>query len=132
MVGGALRERSYIYRHIQYNMKYCAKCKTTKPLTEFAKSKWSIKDGHTYTCKSCIKAYQQANKEKLKEYQREYQPQYKAEHKEELNSYLSNYQKTVYKEKHLAYLKEWRKRNPEKVAQYRKVMAERKNQANEQ
>ena len=112
-------------------MKYCSKCDTTKPIEQFSRSKRSA-DGHSYTCKSCIKEYQVANKEKLKEYQRNYQPQYKTEHKEELLDYLKNYQKTVYREKHLAYLKEWKKRNPEKVAQYRKVMAERKKQANEQ
>lgn len=112
-------------------MKYCAKCDTTKPLTEFGKSKWSLKDGHQYTCKACIKEYQLANKEKLKAYQREYQPQYKAEHKDELLAYLANYQKTVYREKHLAYLKEWKKRNPEKVKQYLLKMAERKQAKND-
>jgi hypothetical protein len=113
-------------------MKYCKKCDTTKPLTEFAKSKWSIKDGHTYTCKACIKAYQTTVKDKLKAYQKEYQLQYKAEHKDELNAYLANYHRTIYRKKHLEYVKKWRAANPEKVAQYRKVMAERKKQANDQ
>ena len=112
-------------------MKYCSKCDTTKPIEQFSKSKRSA-DGYAYTCKACIKEYQIANKEKLKAYQREYQPQYKTEHKDKLNAYLSNWQKTAGREKHLAYIKEWKKRNPEKVAQYKKVMAERKQQANGQ
>lgn len=131
LAGGVLRERTYIYYHTHNNMKQCLKCKEIKPLTDFCKNK-HIVDGHHTQCKACVKTYQQANKEKLKEYQRNYQPQYKAEHRDELLAYLANYQKTVYREKHLAYLKEWKKRNPEKVAQYRKVMAERKQQANGQ
>jgi hypothetical protein len=111
--------------------KYCSKCDTTKPIEQFSKSKRSA-DGYSYTCKVCIKGYQVANKEKLKEYQRNYQPQYKAEHREKLLAYLKNYQKTVGKTKHLEYIKTWKAANPEKVAQYKKVMAERKQQANEQ
>ena len=112
-------------------MKYCSKCDTTKPIEQFCKNKRSA-DGHAYQCKACIKVYQMSIKDKMREYQLQYQPKYKAEHKEYFREYLSNYQKTVYKEKHLAYIKEWKKRNPEKVEQYRKAMAERKNQANEQ
>jgi hypothetical protein len=112
-------------------MKYCSKCDTTKPIEQFSRSKRSA-DGHSYTCKACIKEYQVANKEKLKEYQRNYQPQYKAEHKEELDAYISNWQKTVGRERHYAYLRKWKAANPDKVKQYRKVSAERKNQANEQ
>ena len=111
--------------------KYCSKCVTTKPIEQFSRSKRSA-DGYSYTCKSCIKEYQLANKEKLKEYQRNYQPQYKAEHKEELNAYLREYQRGPGREKHYANIKAWRAANPEKVAQYRKVMAERKQKANDQ
>ena len=104
--------------------KYCSKCVTTKPIEQFSKSKRSA-DGYAYTCKSCIKEYQLANKEKLKAYQRNYQPQYKAEHREELLAYLREYQRGPGREKQLACVKAWRDANPEKVAQYRKVMAER-------
>jgi hypothetical protein len=110
--------------------KYCSKCDTIKPIEQFCKYKRSA-DGHSWTCKSCVKAYQATIKDKMKAYQREYQPQYKAEHKEELKKYLNNYQKTVYKEKRLAYLKKWRAANKDKVAQYRKNMIERKQQNGE-
>lgn len=108
-------------------MKKCSTCKEIKPFVDFHKSK-RMADGHHTQCKACVKEWQTANKERLKAYQKEYQPKYKSEHKDKLNAYLSNYQKTVGKEKHLAYIKKWRKENPEKVAQYYKVMAERKKQ----
>lgn len=116
-------------------MKYCAKCDTTKPYTDFGKSKWSLKDGYAYTCKACIKEYQLANKEKLKAYQKEYQPQYKAEHKDKLNEYNRVYHKEIYRDKHLAYVTKWRAANPDKVAQYRAISdarAKAKKQMNDQ
>lgn len=88
-------------------------------------------DGHHTQCKVCMKEWQSNNKEKLKAYQQAYQPGYKAEHKEEIKAYLANYQKTVYREKHLAYLKKWKAANPDKVKQYRENM-KRKQQSNEQ
>ena len=88
-------------------------------------------DGHHGTCKLCIKSYQSTIKDKLKEYQKQYQPQYKAEHREELLAYLREYQRGAGRQKQLACVKAWRDANPEKVAQYRKVMAERKQQAND-
>ncbi len=112
-------------------MKKCVTCKEIKPLTDFCKSKM-MADGHHTQCKVCVKTYQIANKERLKAYQKAYQPKYKKEHKEELYAYLVNYQKTVYREKRNAYQSKWRKANPDKVKQYKQVMAERKNQANEQ
>lgn len=99
-------------------------------MTQFAKSKRSS-FGYCSQCKDCVKEYQLANKEKLKEYQRNYQPQYKAEHREELLAYLREYQRGAGRQKHYANIKAWRAANPEKVAQYRKVMAERKQQAND-
>jgi hypothetical protein len=110
--------------------KYCSKCDTTQPIEQFCKTKRSI-DGHSWTCKTCVKAYQVANKEKLKEYQRNYQPQYKTEHKKELLEYLKEYQRGPGREKHLAYIKKWQERNPDKVVQYRKTAAERKQQSND-
>ena len=114
--------------------KYCSKCVTTKPIEQFSKSKRSA-DSYSYTCKSCIKEYQLANKEKLKAYQKEYQLQYKIEHKEELNAYARNWQKTVGREKHQANVKRWRTEHPEKVKEYVRVSNERaklKKQLNDQ
>jgi hypothetical protein len=110
--------------------KYCSKCDTTQPIEQFCKTKRSA-DGHSWTCKTCVKAYQVANKEKLKEYQRNYQPQYKVEHKEKLLAYLREYQRGPGRQSQYAYLKKWRAANPDKVAQYRKNMIERKPQNGE-
>jgi predicted AAA+ superfamily ATPase len=111
-------------------IKYCSKCDTSKPIEQFSKSKRSA-DRYSYTCKACIKEYQLANKEKLKAYQREYQLQYKADNKEQLYEYLRVYQKTIGKEKHHTYIRNWKKRNPEKVKQYLKNTAERKQAKND-
>ena len=105
-------------------MKYCKRCDSTQPLENFARCKRSI-DGRTWTCKTCIKAYQATIKDKLKEYQKTYQKVYRAEHRDELNSYLSTYLKTTGKERHRVYLDRWRAANPEKVKEYIKKSYER-------
>ena len=46
------------------NIKKCPRCKSRKELTEFSKSK-SKKDGLESVCKSCKKAYYEANKERI-------------------------------------------------------------------
>jgi len=101
--------------------KYCSKCDTTKPIEQFSKSKRSA-DAYSYTCKSCIKAYQLANKEKLKAYQREYQPQYKTEHKEELNQYLKKWQQAN-PEKSRAHVAASKAKNPEYYKAYSREWA---------
>jgi hypothetical protein len=91
-------------------LKCCATCKQQFPLANFSKNKRAA-DGYHWTCKSCIKTYQQSVKDKLKAYQHDYQKQYKAEHKDELNEYL----------------KDWQKNNREKVRGYvKKSNANRK------
>ena len=59
----------------EVELKTCSKCKIEKPLTEFSKDK-SKKDGHKYVCKLCensrIKAYYEANREKLKAQKKAY------------------------------------------------------------
>jgi Na+-translocating ferredoxin:NAD+ oxidoreductase RnfC subunit len=115
-------------------IKYCSKCDTIKSIEQFSKYKRSA-DGHSWTCKSCIKEYQLANKEKMKAYQRDYQPKYKAEHGEKLREYTRTYLKTVGKERHTAYLNKWRAEHPEKVKEYIKISRERakaKKQLNDQ
>jgi len=52
-------------------MKQCTKCKETKQLTEFSRSKKS-KDGRHSHCKSCRSDYRKRNKEKITEYMRGY------------------------------------------------------------
>lgn len=51
--------------------KTCSKCKIQKDLIEFNKCKTN-KDGYHYQCKSCRKAYNQANKGKKTQYNKEY------------------------------------------------------------
>lgn len=50
--------------------KRCSKCKEVKPLEMF--SKGNGKDGLQKTCKSCVSAYNRANKEKINEQKRSY------------------------------------------------------------
>lgn len=45
--------------------KPCPTCKTQKQLTEFTKVR-TTKDGYTYNCKQCRKAYQRDRRERLK------------------------------------------------------------------
>ena len=55
-------------------MKHCNTCNTSKPLSEFYKSK-ATKDGLQAKCKECVKQhdkqYNQDNKEDITEYQRQ-------------------------------------------------------------
>jgi len=46
-------------------MKKCSTCQTHKPLEEFNKAK-STRDGHSYECKSCKKAYYYRDHEAMK------------------------------------------------------------------
>jgi hypothetical protein len=82
-------------------------------------------DGYHSQCKVCVKEYQTKNKEKIRAYQQEYQAKYRTENKTELLAYLKEYQQGVGKEKHHGYIREWKKRNPEKVAQYKAISKER-------
>ena len=114
--------------------KHCSRCKKLQPLSQFARTKRAA-SGYTSQCKTCIKEYQLANKEKLKEYQRNYQPKYKAEHKEELKQYISVYLKTIGKDRHRAYVDKWRADHPEKVKEYIRISnarAKLKRQMNDQ
>ena len=52
-------------------MKRCYKCGEEKALCEFSKNK-SRKDGLNSLCKACVKAYYEANKEKIAERHKAY------------------------------------------------------------
>ena len=114
-------------------MKTCHKCKIEQPLDNFVNNKNS-KDGKHSTCKTCVKAYQLQNQDKLKAYQKEYQPVYKQENYGDLIAYQMKW-KAENKDKCRAYMKKslakpevaakkraymreynklWRDRNPEK------------------
>jgi 5-methylcytosine-specific restriction endonuclease McrA len=56
--------------------KRCWQCKTTQPIHHFHNQK-SLKDGKALTCKSCTKAYREANKEHLRAYAAEYRQKHR-------------------------------------------------------
>lgn len=88
-------------------MKQCTKCGETKSLSDYYKDRRS-KDGHTSACKVCVKertdAYAEVNREKLR-----------------LRSKENYYRNT---EKHNERMACWQKRNPDKVATYKKKYRE--------
>lgn len=57
-------------------MKRCSTCKVEKPFEEFIKNK-NKKDGYNNQCKSCIKKYQEENKDKISEYKKQYREENK-------------------------------------------------------
>ena len=83
--------------------KTCTKCLIEKPFSEFGKDK-SSKDGLNFKCKACVKAYYEANKERIAERQkkhrkenqeaiRERSKKYRAENRERINEWhRKNYQ----------------------------------------
>lgn len=75
---------------IIYHSKFCPKCETEKPHTEFSKSK-RYKDGMQPKCKSCDKLWRDANKDHRSTIKKKW-------HQDN-------------KEKRLAYMKAWREDN---------------------
>ena len=81
-------------------MKNCSKCGIEKEYSEFYRDK-NKKDGFRSQCKSCIKKYNQENKEDIKKYReenkekrKEYNKKYNQENKEEAKKYIKNRRKT--------------------------------------
>jgi hypothetical protein len=70
-------------------MKICTKCKITKDITNFGKSKYS-KDGHKIYCKECArldqKKYREENKDKIKASSIEY----REKNKDKIKIYLKS------------------------------------------
>ena len=98
--------------------KTCPKCGETKDVGEFVKDK-SKKDGLAGNCKSCKKAYREANKEKIAERQRAYQEANKEKLAEQRKAYReANKKKIALKDK--AYYQG----NKEKIAEKRKAYYE--------
>ena len=95
-------------------MKVCSKCVEVKPLSEFDKDK-KTKDGLSYRCKSCKKAYREANKEKIKSYSKTYNKAYREANKEKIKAYQE-----VNKEK----IKAYREANKERTKSYNKAYYE--------
>jgi hypothetical protein len=103
--------------------KKCTKCKVEKPTSEFSKSK-PKKDGLESNCKSCKKAYRDANKAKLSAHKKSW-------YKDNKNKVLAG--QKLYREANkdtvLAQQKAWKKDNPENGrfhgAQYRAAKLQR-------
>jgi len=99
--------------------KKCSKCKDVKSLSEFAKDKNRL-DGYSYTCKSCKKAYRNANKDKSKAYYQANKERIKEKVKayEESNKDKRKEYREANKEHTAERQKEWRDANKEKIKAY--------------
>lgn len=97
--------------------KKCSVCKQDKDLEAFYNSK-ATKDGKTYTCKDCTKAYSS---------------KYKKENKESVEEYSKKYRKEYYesnKEDKLQWQKEYRERNLEYRREYDRKQSKRYYESN--
>ena len=96
-------------------MKRCYKCGEEKALCEFSKSK-SRKDGLNSLCRACVKAYYEANKEKIAERHKAY----RQANKDKIAKRNKAYQQTK-KEKIAEQRKAYRQANKEKIAEQNKA-----------
>jgi hypothetical protein len=108
--------------------KICCTCKGLKLFSEFAKSK-NKRDGYSSQCKTCVKSYYQANKEKfasrMVEYQKAnkeqkavYNAKYREDNKEKIAEYLSYYgteYRQANKDKIAIRMSEYRQTNKDKI-----------------
>ena len=104
-------------------MKTCSKCKVEKQLTEFSKHK-RCKDGFRYNCKSCVKAYREANKGEINAKQKDYYDAnkdkakaYREANKDKKRAYNKAYNKAN-REKLKARSKAWNEANKDKLKDY--------------
>jgi len=95
--------------------KKCTKCGEVKSLDKFYNHKIG-KNGKDSRCRTCVKDYREANKEKSKQYKKEY---YK-KNKEKFSQHAKEYYKKK-KEKILLQSKEYNKKNKEKRKEYSKI-----------
>jgi|19_taG_2_1085344.scaffolds.fasta_scaffold31053_1 hypothetical protein len=101
--------------------KKCTKCGEVKPLEEFYKSKRS-KGGRVSACKSCYKAYNEANKDKRIAY---YKAHYEA-NKDKKKAYRKAYDEAN-KEKVKAHKKVHYQANKEKYKAYKEANKDKRN-----
>lgn len=95
-------------------MKSCTKCNNIKEFSKFHKNSAS-KDGHLTICKTCVKAYQAENKERLKKSRQEY---YKA-NKEQILKRAEKW-RNKNKDKYLESCRKSRIKNKDKINKYYK------------
>ena len=94
--------------------KTCTQCGEKKSICEFYKNK-SAKDGLGVYCKSCIKAYEEANKERIKAYRKAYR---------EANKEKIAERDKAYQEANKDKIKAYRQANKEKIAKQNKAYYE--------
>ena len=99
-------------------MKECRFCEITKELSAFSKHK-STKDGYQNKCKACVKAYNQANREKIAVRKKAYN---QANREKVAARDKARYEAN--RETKLAKIKAWREANREKEIARKKAWAE--------
>jgi hypothetical protein len=102
------------FTFVDNTMKMCNKCKETKLLDMFSRDKYK-KDGYQNQCKACIKAYREANKEKILESVKAYR---------EANKDKIAKRKKAYNEANKDKIKAYYEANKEKIAERRKAYYE--------
>jgi len=95
-------------------MKICTKCNIRKPFAEFHKD-ITHKDGLRSHCKSCVRLYQNNNKEQIAIWDK----QYRQKHKEQISIREKEYRQKN-KEKIITYNKEYQEKNKKQLKTYRK------------
>jgi hypothetical protein len=97
------------------DMKKCSKCGEVKSTGEFSKYK-RAKDGLQSQCKACVKAYREANKDKIAEKKKAYYKANKENHADRSKAYRESN-----KEKIAEWHKAYYEKNKEKVAESQKA-----------
>ena len=110
---------------MQTPIKQCIVCHAQKPITDFYKNINCTTDGHEGRCKECRKAYQEELRDKDRdEYRRkarEYERQHKGQAKERMAAWL-----TTNKERKAEGDRVWRRNNPDKTKDQRRVQNARR------
>ena len=118
-------------------MKKCSKCNEVKSYEFFSKHK-RHKDGYQYKCKSCVKQYQQKNKDKIKEQSKQYYEENKEKIKEQTKQYREENkdkvkeQKKQYYEENKEHYKQYREENKEYYKQHNKEYYKKYREENRQ
>jgi hypothetical protein len=109
----------------------CTGCGTSKPLSEYVKSKTQAKDGYTYRCKECISAYTRKKyaedperRRKWKEYAQSH-PKEKTDEARARERELSKKRRDANPEKFREKNRKWFRANPDKVKEYHKRYSEK-------
>ena len=95
-------------------MKQCSKCKETKPVSEYTKSK-DKPDGLRYRCKFCIKQYCADHKEKKKQYNKQYRAKNIEKIKEKKKQHYAENRECILEQK-----KQYYTEHKEKKKQYQR------------